>query len=298
MFATVLGALPLVSPSSPDDDSIRRLVSAQDSAGLDPVTDAGARWRPSSQLPTADDAVKAWRFAAGCTSRAAKAVLPGPFSLARSTSAASPRPESPLALTEQVRAVVDSLAEAGCPIVEIDEPAAVEIGADRDARDRFREAHIRLADGAPVHLSLALSGGNVGVAGARIFLDPPYASYAVDVVAGPDNWRLVAEIPGDRGVVIGALRPDARAADGPELLVWAVHYAASTSGRGLDRVGLANAPGLEALPWAVAVRKLERLGEAARIAGLPRTGELAAALDARAGNLRSRTLGRDVGRRR
>jgi hypothetical protein len=148
-----------------------------------------------------------------------------------------------------------------------------------------------LTDGAgDIHLSLALTGGNADTAGAATFFDLPYASYAVDLIAGPDNWRLVTSAPPDRGIVCGAMAP-AAADEGPEILVWAAQYAASS--RGLDRVGLANAPGLEKLPWEIALRRLAQLADAARIAALPGE-ELAHSLDPRAVNSRSAALGRVV----
>jgi hypothetical protein len=72
--------------------------------------------------------------------------------------------------------------------------------------------------------------------------------------------------------------------------VWAAHYAAS--GRGLNRVGLANAPGLERVAWDVATGKLERVVKAASIAALPSRDALARALDPRAVDIRSAALGR------
>ena len=103
------------------------------------------------------------------------------------------------------------LAAAGCPLIEIHEPAATTIGADEAERALFREAHLRLLDGVEgSHLSLALTGGNADAAGIETLLAAPYASLAVDLIAGPDNWRLVAATPGDRGIVCGALSAGAR----------------------------------------------------------------------------------------
>jgi methionine synthase II (cobalamin-independent) len=303
VFATVLGGLPRPTggpvPADPeareasDDAAVRAVIGAQEAAGIELVSDGRLRGEFSPASPVGSS-VAAWRFAVGCTALPVKQALPGPYTLARAGGGGW---SSAVALADRLRAEVDALAAAGCPLVEIDEPAAVEIASDPAERAIFVEAHRRLAIDAGVHLTLALTGGNVDAAGAATFVEPPYASYAVDLVAGPDNWRVVAEIPADRGVVCGALRRVAGSDDGPELLVWAAHYAASTGGRGLDRVGLANAPGLSSLPWEVVAEKLTRLGEAARIAGLPRTGELAAALDPRATDLRSRAFGRHMRKR-
>jgi len=115
-------------------------------------------------------------------------------------------------------------------------------------------------------------------------------------VAGPENWRLVAASPGDRGIIVGVVEVGEGTVEGPELPVWAAHYAASTRGRGLARVGIGTSGDLAALPWPVAVVKLAVLAEAARIAGLP-GGDLADALDPRAVSKRSAALGRAARRR-
>lgn len=62
-------------------------------------------------------------------------------------------------------------------------------------------------------------------------------------------------------------------------------------GKGLTRVGLATAGGLGGLSWDVAATKLKRLGEAARLAGLP-LAEAAPHLDPRAIDIRSAAAGR------
>ena len=58
-----------------------------------------------------------------------------------------------------------------------------------------------------VHLSLVLTGGNVDGLGAATLFDLPFASYAFDLIAGPENWRLIAEAPGDRGHRLRRARP-------------------------------------------------------------------------------------------
>src|SRR4029077_5715629 len=108
-----------------------------------------------------------------------------------------------------------------------------------------------------------------------------------------DNWRLVRAVPGDRGIVCGALSTRAGSEDGPETLLWAAGYAASANGRGRDRVGLATSGGLAHLTWPVAVRKMGHLGEAARPASGP-LSEAAPYLDPRALDLRSAALGRYI----
>lgn len=297
MFATLLGPLP--RPPLHDDASVDDLVAAavraQETAGLEPITDGG--------LHGDGPAVEAWRATARLTDRAVKQALLGPYSRARARGglagganggAATDRRAVVLDLAEALNRDLLALAEAGCPLIEIHEPAASGIGADETERALFREAHERALDGVGatgVHLSLAITGGNADAAGVETLLAAPYASLALDLIEGPDNWRLVVATPGDRGIVCGALSAKAGSDDAPEPLLWAAAYAASTGGRGPDRVGLAIAGSMAALPWAAAVRKLERLGEAARLAALP-PDELRRSIDPRAVDIRSAALGR------
>jgi methionine synthase II (cobalamin-independent) len=292
MFATLLGGLP--RPPLDDDATVDSLVEAavraQEAAGLEPITDGGFHGQ--------DDPVKAWVATQHLTDRAAKQPILGPYTAARSSDEHAPartdaraRTEATLARANTLNAILRELAAQGCPLVEIHEPAAISIGTDEAERALFREAHLRLLDGVDgPHLSLALTGGNADVAGIETILAAPYASLAVDLIAGPDNWRLVVATPGDRGIVCGAMSTEPGSDDGPEILMWAAGYAASTAGRGPDRVGIATASLLAHLPWDVAIRKLERLGEAVRIADLP-PDKRVRAMDPRAVSIRSAALG-------
>ena len=263
MFTTLLGALPRppLPVDAPRDALVEAAIRAQESAGLDPVTDGG---------PPADDRdlARAWSATQRLTDHAVKQAVAGPYTagwMGPPPATAAARPSNG---RRALNALLRELAAAGCPLIEIHEPAATAIGTDEAERALFREAHLRLLDGiAGSHLSLALTGGNADAAGIETLLAAPYASLAVDLIAGPDNWRLVAATPGDLGIICGSrCRRPRIPNDGPEPLLWAAGYAASTGGRGPARVGLATASSFADLPWDVAVRKLERLGEAGRLA--------------------------------
>jgi hypothetical protein len=276
MFATLIGGL------GASDLGTAELAAL----GLEPVSDGRG---PRVVAAEAESAiVSAWREATALTRFAVKASLLGPFSAARLDGG------DPIAWAERVGAVAAGLAAAGCPLVEVEEPQAVAAAADDGLRAGLVGALRRVAEIAAerVHLSLVLTGGNVDGLGASTLFDLPFASYAFDLIAGPDNWRLIAEAPGDRGIVCGALDPADEADDRPEPLVWAAHYAASTRGRGLERVGLANASSLESLSPDRATRKLEALASAAALASLEDPKELAASLDPRAVDARSAALGK------
>ena len=275
MFATLLGGLPRppLADGVPVAALVEAVVRAQEAAGLDAVTDGG--------LYGEDRPVEAWRATAALTDRAVKQAVTGPYTAGRLGDV------DVLARARALNAVLRDLAAAGCPLIEVHEPAATSIGDDPVERELFSSAHRVLLDGVVgTHLSLAVTGGNADRAGIATILAAPYASLAVDLIAGPDNWRLVVATPGDRGIVCGALPVTDPGDEGPEALLWAADYAASTGGRGPLRVGLATASSLADLPWPVAVRKLERLGEAARLADLP-PGERARHLDPRAVSSRS-----------
>jgi methionine synthase II (cobalamin-independent) len=305
VFATLTGPLP--RPSDGDlAGAIRAVVAAQVDAGLVPVTDGHLRLgdpfaHAADRLDEDDLGVTdAWRATQGLTDQPVKQALPGPYTLGRRpTIPAVDRERATLAAADTLGRELRSLAEAGCPLVEVEEPAATRIGTDDAERALFRAAHARLLDHADgVHASLAITGGDATAAGERTFFDLPYASYLFDLIAGPDHWRLIARAPGERGIVVGALDARAEATDEPALLVWALHYAASTGGRGSHRVGVTNAGSLAGLTPDRLARKLQTLGDAARIAAGASIDEIAADLDPRAIDSRTAALGRRVPRPR
>jgi methionine synthase II (cobalamin-independent) len=310
VFATLLGGLP--RPPAPHgateldlEAAVEAAIRAQELAGLEPVTDGRLRTpnlldlapalvgRASGRPSTTPIAVTSWRSAAALTDRAVKQSLPGPYTLGRRGGPRRrDRAAATMAFAEALRREIEALAEAGCPLVEIEELDAHLIGDDEAERRTFHDAHRRLADGITgTHLSLSIVGGSAHAAGTATILDAPYHSLAVDLIAGPDNWYLVVAAPMDRGIVVGALSAEDSLAEGPELLIWAANYAASTHGRGLVRVGLGTAGGLANLSWDEAVGKINALGRAAQLAALPPGGELAGALDPRAVDSRTAALG-------
>ena len=297
MFATLLGGLP--RPPLPDDarsdDLVAAAVGAQEAAGLEPLVDGGS-WG-NDELGTV---VERWHATAALTDRAVKAVVLGPWSAID----AQARGDQPDALerdlataADATNAVLRELAAAGCPLVEVHEPAVPSLGPDPLMRRRFVDAQRRVLDGlAGLHVSLAITGGSAEDAGIDTLLEAPYSSLALDLVRGPDNWRIAAAAPRSIGIVCGALTADAGGDEAVEILLYALNYAASTAGRGPDRVGVATAGSLAGVPWEVAERRMRRLGEAVRLA-LASPDERAAAVDPRAISIRSAALGRTGVRR-
>ena len=292
MFATLLGGLP--RPPMPDDARTDALVAAavgaQEAAGLEPLIDGGL-WG-NDELGTV---VERWHATAALTDGAVKAVVLGPWSATRALAqGADPDPlEQDLATaTDATNAVLRDLAAAGCSLVEVHEPAVTSLASDALTRRRFVEAQQRVLDGVDgLHAALAIIGGSAENAGIDTLLGAPYSSLALDLVRGPDNWRIAAAAPQTIGIVCGALTADAGGDEAVEILLYALNYAASTAGRGPDRVGVATAGSLADVPWDVAERRMRRLGEAVRLA-VASPDERAAAIDPRAISIRSAALGR------
>jgi hypothetical protein len=318
MFATLLGALPrptvdadgqpIARADHPDADTLDALVAvavrAQEAAGLEPLTDGRlgdpelARLSELLAAPNGTEravaaALEAWRRTAAATSRAVKQALPGPFSIGvRSSAAAQDRPSRTMGAAEALAEVVAALAEAGCPLVEIEESALDALDGEAGVR-LFADAHRRLTedrDGTAIHRSLSITGGSIPAAAIGPVAELPYASLAVDLIAGPDNWYLVRRATGEQGVVVGVLS-GGDVDEAKEVMVWGAHYAASSSGRGRHRVGLGSAGSWANLTWEAASRKLDRMGEAARLSAMPVGEDLARSLDPRAVSAKRAAMG-------
>lgn len=286
MFATLLGDLPRppLPPDATPHDLVYFALEAQATAGLEPLTDGGL-WGGALDA----DPVERWRATAALTNRAVKAIVPGPYS---AVEPGDDDDERLAAAADATNATLRGLASAGCLLAEVHEPRAAEVGTDPDARRRFITTTRRALDGVTgMHRSLAIVGANADAAGIDTVLAAPWDSLALDLVDGPDNWRLAAAAPGHIGIVCGALGAGERADESVEVLLFAIGYAASTGGRGHDRVGIATAGSLQGVSWDVAVRRMRVLGEAARLATAT-PDERAATLDPRAVSIRGAAMGR------
>ncbi len=316
MFATLASGYPGPSAGDAGDDPdglVRSVIADQLDAGLGLVSDGSVRWPDPVEmvrralLPTGGTAphrltpltVGAWTFANDVAGGVAvKQCLPGPYTLARRAVPAGPpalRTAVGLAIADELAGELADLATAGCPFIQVDEPAAVTIGDDQAERQLFVAAQERLmaglgqAEDRP-HLSLAILGGSADAAGPETIFGPAYDSYLFDLIAGPDNWRLAVQAPIERGLILGVVDASAAGDDDPAVVVWAIGYAAS-SGRGEDRIGIAPSGSLAGLSRGAARAKLGVLGEVVRVIERRDDEAIAAALDPRAVDARSAALG-------
>ena len=299
MFATLAGGYP--RPAPPDDPAapdpgLAAVLAAQVEAGLELVSD-GLVHRPEPYGEALGASlVAAWRATAIATDRPTKLAVLGPYSAGTVDALPGGATE---ALAAALVTAAGALAAAGCPVLEIHEPGAVGIRHDAAERARFGAAHRRLAGELAaataaahpgLHLCLAITGGNADAAGPETILAAPYASYLFDLVDGPDNWRLVTAVPGSRGIVCGVGDASGQGRTRLEEVVFAARYAASSGGRGLDRVGLAPSGSLAGLDPERARTVLELVGGAARLLAAG-PGAALRHLDPRAVDARSAALG-------
>ena len=138
--------------------------------------------RPTARWPLEpDDVVGSWRAASERADRLVKAVVVGPISSGRGVAS--------------VRREMLDLVDAGCRWIEVHEPAAIEIAAAIPPLVGVRRCARRFGDlGTDVHLTMAISGGSRSL-GIDAVLAGAYASLAVDLIDGPDNWRLAVAVP-------------------------------------------------------------------------------------------------------
>jgi methionine synthase II (cobalamin-independent) len=326
MFAMLHGGYPVTRPEGDDPELLERAVTdvlrEQVAAGLTLLADGGLRTpdilgatlaglsgiatadRPGASprvvsLPTWErpGLVPDWRATAELTDLPVKARLVGPYSLGRLLDRGRiGRRRLTLALAAALNRELASLAQAGCPFVQVEEDEAIRIGPNRAERALFKEAQQILLDRLPdaaqgFHRNLAISGGNADTAGPATFYEAPWESHFFDLIEGPDNWRLITRAPTSRGIVCGAVDVRDPRIDDKELIIWAASYAAS-GGRGFERVGVAPAGSLAGLERSIARRKLERLGESVRIVEARHETPIQAQLDPRAVDSRSAALGR------
>jgi len=109
--------------------------------------------------------------------------------------------------------------------------------AEPTSRDRLAE---RMAALAGVHRALLPVGGNLVGMTRDEWLQIPAESLVINPIRDPESWRAAATWPGDRGLILALVpAPGDEDPEPVEILLWAVRYAASLGGRGLDRVGVA-----------------------------------------------------------
>jgi methionine synthase II (cobalamin-independent) len=241
-----------------------------------PVVTGAVAW-------TAPITVADWEFAADASDELlVKQTLLGPYSLAAlAVPPGRERADLALALGEALNNELRALQDAGCAMVEIDEPLAAQIGdggAEWVALGAANERLVAGIDQDASHLQLAIWGGDIDPAGHATLLDLPYRSYLVDVLVGPSAWRFIDAVPPEQGIVVGSADTSTDHWDETEVHVWAMAWAENNV-RGSTRVGCGTNGSLTRIGRHFAHRKCYRLGEAVRVALAGPLQDVAVALD-------------------
>ncbi|MDP3702828.1 MAG: hypothetical protein Q8R78_00345 [Candidatus Omnitrophota bacterium] len=279
------------------EDTCREITKAviqeQERAGLDLLTDGQIRWedlvtplakrlkgfeinglsrwfnnnvyyrRPvlhTAPRRTGPILVDEYRFAASCTSRPVKAVLPGPYTFVALCEDRHFKAQRPfvLKMAEILNEEAKALAQAGAPIVQFDEPA---IGFGKTNIKLAVEALGIATRGVKAKTAVytyygALNGLFAGLMKAKVDL------IGVDLVSEPKTIQALKRTKITKELAIGCL--DARNTKLES--VRELHAVFRAVGRlvPLDRLHVNPNAGLEFLPHTQALAKLKRLGEAVR----------------------------------
>ncbi len=272
---------------------ISEIIGEQESAGLDIVTDGQVHWydavshlaRPLTGaqigglhrffdtnylvrqpevtgklggfIGLADD----YAYASGVAKAEVKAVLTGPYTLARYSiikdSAYDDLGQLAMAYAERLAEEVTALSGAGCTLVQIEEPSLLQSPEDAEL---VRNALLRTVAGkGDTRISLVTFFGDA----SQIFgelLKMPADILGFDLTYGPGIVGLLGDV--DRPVALGAIDGRNTKLDDAESVARTVERVLDALGsRGVDEVHLQPSCGLEYLPRDRAQRKLERIRE-------------------------------------
>ena len=275
-----------------EDDVTREVIDEQVEAGLDLISDGQVRWeddqtyfarglsgvsinglvrffdsntyfrQPVVRGPvawTGPITVDDYRFASGYGPRPVKAVLPGPYTLARlsldehyhSLEACA------MAYAEALNREALALQEAGAPIVQLNEPSILKYKMDLPL---FRRAIERALDGVSTSRALYVYFGDVEGLYPQL-LELPIDILGLDFVAGAPNSDLLKSVPFTKTLGLGIIDARNSKLESVEQIVgWLRRIQEIVP---LERVHLSPGCGLEFLPREVAQAKLARMVEGA-----------------------------------
>lgn len=273
--------------------TIRRVIEEQKRAGVDLITDGQIRWndivtpfakkisgfeingllrffdnnvyyrKPVLKAKPAFNgsaAVEQFRFAQKFAGENLKAVIPGPFTFARMSVDEFFGNEEKFVLTlaELLHQEAVALVEAGATWVQIDEPClCVEPGKI----DLVRRGIEIVTRGLKAKTMLFLYFGSIKPLVPKLF-EFPVDAFGVDCVSRPENFSLLLTAPKGKGICCGCLDGrNIKLETDRELFPYFEKLAARTDG---GEVFISPSSGLEFLPHADAVQKLERMVTAVR----------------------------------
>ena len=276
-----------------EDEVTIEALQEQADAGLDLVTDGQVRWDDEQtyiarrlagvsvqglirwfdtnmyyRQPFIDGAV-AWRepitvrdyqFAVEHSAKPVKAVLTGPYTLARLSvdSHYGSTAKAAAALAEALNQEAKALQQAGASFIQFNEPA---ITQHKDDIATFADVCRRLLDGVTAETALYLYFGDVdGIYPQLLAL--PFDLIGLDFCSSPKNDKLVQRTPPPKKLGLGIV--DARNSKLETSEQIAARIRSLGAGVSPDKIHVSPSHGLEFLPREVAQEKLRRMAQAVR----------------------------------
>jgi 5-methyltetrahydropteroyltriglutamate--homocysteine methyltransferase len=276
-----------------EDDVTREVIDEQVEAGLDLITDGQIRWeddqtyfarglsgvsinglvrffdsntlyrQPVVQGPLAwaePITVKDYRFAAEHSPQPVKAVLPGPYTLARLSldEHYHSLEGCVMAYAEALNGEALALQKAGAPFVQLNEPCILKHKADLPL---FQRAIERALEGVSTGRAVYVYFGDVDGLYPQL-LDLPIDVLGLDFVAGVRNFQVLKSAPFSKSLGLGLIDARNTRMESAEQIVESLRRVREIVP--LERVHLSPTCGLEFLPREVAQAKLARMVEGAR----------------------------------
>jgi 5-methyltetrahydropteroyltriglutamate--homocysteine methyltransferase len=269
------------------------VIQEQAEAGLDLVTDGQIRWEDEQtylaraltgvslnglirwfdsnmyyRQPVVEGKV-AWRepitvrdytFAAEHCAKPVKAVLTGPYTLARLSLDQHYGSTAKLAdaFAEALNLEMNALQQAGASRIQINEPAILQ---HKDDYPQFVEVCRRLLKDITVETSLYLYFGDADGIYPQI-LDLPFDLIGLDFVMGAHNEQLLKRTPFTKKLGLGVVDARNTKLESPDQI--AERIRALSDGIAPDRIHVSPSAGLEFLPRELAREKLRRLAQGVR----------------------------------
>jgi 5-methyltetrahydropteroyltriglutamate--homocysteine methyltransferase len=289
-----LGEISAEELRAVQDAVTREVIDEQVEAGLDLVTDGMIRWddgqtyiaraldgfqitgliryfdsntyyrQPLAVAPVrwrGPITVEDYKFASSYSPKPVKAVLTGPYTLAKLSKDGYYHNLRAFVMDLAVALNQEALAlqDAGAPVIQFDEPSIVRSPADFPL---LVEASTVLVKGiSRSRTAIYTYFGSVAGVGPSFF-QLPFDIIGLDFVEGPDNWGLLSHFPKDKALAAGIVDARNTKMETVEDLVGIL----SRLSRQVDlgRLHVNPSCGLEFLPRTRAFEKLQRLAEGAR----------------------------------
>ena len=292
------GTASLEDLHAAQDELAREVISEQEAAGIDLVTDGHVRWddvltpfarniagfevggllrwfdnnvyyrRPicSGDLEwRGPSSVDAFRFAASVATTDVKQVIPGPVTFARLSvdEHYGDHDAFVLAISRVLAQEAFELEAAGCRFIQIDEPALLD--APEDLALARRALEVLTAELGRAELTLGTYFGEAKRLGAELF-DLPVHCFGFDLVSGPENRELLGLLRDDQKVQAGIVDARNTMLEDQDDLRRTIEELAEQVGA--ERLAVSPSAGLEFLPREKARAKLHRLADAVKKVGV------------------------------